>query len=115
MNDLPEKFPDTVPPTSMLPLADMHPTPPDRDPALDHFDELHPRARVDEDLSDVVTVRPDGPPIPVRGANVDDAGVAHFLRISSASGVPDMCGGCEKDWPCGGGVPLTVSSVPDTQ
>lgn len=77
---------------------------PDRDPRLDHFDELFPEPSHVEELD--ADVRRGV------GENVDDAGVAHFLRITPDPDEPDLCGGCQREWPCGHGVPLQVVANP---
>jgi len=88
----------------------------DRDPAVDHVNELYPEPAPDDtDLTDVLTVvgsGRDARTVPVVGENVDDDGVAHFLRIVEDPGVPDLCGGCDKEWPCPGRVPLEVAEQP---
>lgn len=84
---------------------------PDRDPAVDHPHELYPTVQVVDDLSDVLDPG-DGrhPPVQVVGDNVDDDGVAHFLRITSDG---DHCGGCGKEWPCDKRVGLDFVQTPE--
>lgn len=82
---------------------------PDRDPSVDHEHELNPTVDVTEDLSDVLIQKHGQPPQQVVGSNVDDDGVAHFLRITEDG---DHCGGCGKDWPCDKRVGVEVVSMP---
>lgn len=77
---------------------------PDRDPRLDHHDELFPEPSHVEELDPDVQAG--------AGENVDSDGVAHFLLITPDPAEPDRCGGCEKEWPCGKGVPLQVVANP---
>jgi hypothetical protein len=86
-----------------------------RDPAIDHPHELYPEPAPDDDLSEILTVTGSGMRRKVEqvlGDNVDDDGVAHFLRITPDPEEPDLCGGCEKEWPCPGRVPLQVMEQP---
>lgn len=59
------------------------------------------------DTTPVDDYEPPEPP-----ANVDDAGVNHFLVINPDPGVPDLCGGCEREWPCPGAVAMQVVAIP---
>lgn len=86
-----------------------------RDPSVDHPHELYPEVVQHEDLSDVLVTTGQGANRRVEqvvGENVDDDGVAHFLRISPDPDVPDLCGGCEREWPCDRRVPLQVVEQP---
>lgn len=83
-----------------------------RDPSVDHPDELYPQPAVPEELDDVLTVAPDGSRQLVVGDNVDEGGVAHFLRMTADPDEPDVCGGCGIEWQPGHGVPILVSSQP---
>lgn len=88
---------------------------PQRDPSIDHPDELYPEIIQQDDLSDVQVVLGTGRDARVEqvaGENVDEDGVAHFLRISPDPDVPDSCGGCNKEWPCPHRVPLQVLEQP---
>lgn len=87
----------------------------DRDPGIDHPDELYPETRHVEDLSDVLTITGSGATRRLQqvvGDNVDDDGVAHHLLITPDPEEPDICGGCRKVWPCGKGQPLQVIEQP---
>jgi hypothetical protein len=83
-----------------------------RDPALDHPNELHPPAFHVEDRSEVEPRTRDGSDLRQLASNVDDDDVAHFLRITPDPGEPDLCGGCEKEWPCEGRVGVEVMPIP---
>lgn len=83
-----------------------------RDPSIDQLDELYPKPDVVEDLGDVVTIAPDGRREMVVGSNVDDNGVAHFLRVTEDPDEPDLCGGCGIEWQPGHGVPVLVMQQP---
>lgn len=88
---------------------------PDRDPSVDHPEELYPEVVQQEDLSDVQVITGTGSQAraePVTGENVDDDGVPHFLLITPDPAEPDLCGGCSKEWPCPGRVPLQVIEQP---
>jgi hypothetical protein len=93
-------------PVVTTPIDSRHPG--GRDPGIDHPDELHPQVREAFDMAGVI----ERDHLPVRAANVDDNGVAHFLRITPDPSEPDYCGGCEKEWPCEGRVPLQVVELP---
>lgn len=80
-----------------------------RDPSIDHEHELFPADRHVEDRSDVLIENPGQPVEQVVGANVDDDGVAHFLRITEEG---DACGGCGKEWPCDKRVGVEVIDLP---
>lgn len=84
---------------------------PDRDPRLDHEHELYPEPTHVESLDEVL-VSVGGVVEQVRGDNVDDDGVAHFLLMTPDPAEPDLCGGCRKEWPCGHGIPLVVTEKP---
>lgn len=94
-------------------LVELTPTryDPDRDPRLDHHDELYPEPTHVESLDGVEVTR-QGVIERVIGDNVDDDGVAHFLLITPDPLEPDLCGGCQREWPCGKGVPLVVVEKP---
>lgn len=84
-----------------------------RDPSVDHVQELHPPMFDVEDRSEVVPVRlPSGELVPPPASNVDGNGVAHFLLITPDPEEPDVCGGCEREWPCADRVGVEVAEVP---
>lgn len=84
-----------------------------RDPALDYEHELYPPVYDVEDRSEVMPRRLDSGELrPAPAANVDDNGTAHFLVITPDPEEPDLCGGCEKEWPCDGRVGVEVVEIP---
>jgi hypothetical protein len=85
---------------------------PERDPRVDHDDELYPKATHVESWDGVLIRRHGVEAEQIVGDNVDDDGVAHFLLITQDPAEPDLCGGCRKEWPCGQGVPLLVVERP---
>lgn len=84
----------------------------DRDPNLDYADELYPPVHDVEDRSEVESRDGTGADLRAVASNVDDQDVAHFLLITPDPGEPDVCGGCNKEWPCDGRVGVEVVQVP---
>lgn len=83
-----------------------------RDPGVDQPLELYPTVHEIEDRSEVESRELDGADLRATASNVDDDDVAHFLLITPDPGVPDVCGGCRKEWPCEGRVGVEVVEIP---